>query len=56
MSPLWIKLQGTNKPMSAGRIYEISCQVYGANPSPVITWWKGNTKLKNYEKSVGGTL
>lgn len=52
VSPLWVKLQGVNKAMSAGLPYEISCQVFGANPSPVITWWLGTVKVKIYEKSV----
>lgn len=52
MQPLWVKLQGNNQPMSAGREYELTCQVYGAHPSPVITWWKEKTKLKNLAKSV----
>ncbi|KAK7592950.1 hypothetical protein V9T40_007702 [Parthenolecanium corni] len=51
LSPLWVKLQGVNKAMSAGRPYEISCQVFGAYPSPVITWWLGTVKVKIYEKS-----
>lgn len=52
VSPQSVKLLGADKPMSAGRTYEISCHVYGANPSPVIKWTRGNDKLKNYEKSV----
>jgi len=52
VSPLLVKLDGADKLMSAGRLYEISCRVYGAHPSPVIKWLKGNEKMKNYPKSV----
>lgn len=52
MPPQSVKLLGADKSMSAGRAYEISCHVYGANPSPVIRWSRGNEKLKNIEKSV----
>jgi hypothetical protein len=52
VSPQWVKLLGADKSMSAGRLYEIKCHVYGANPSPVIKWTKGNDKMKNLTRSV----
>ncbi|XP_050466117.1 nephrin-like isoform X4 [Cataglyphis hispanica] len=47
LKPLWVRIQGENRPLSAGKTYEISCEVVGARPEPMITWSKGNTILRN---------
>ncbi|XP_029676748.1 hemicentin-2-like isoform X3 [Formica exsecta] len=47
LKPLWVRIQGENRPLSAGKTYEIGCEVVGARPEPTITWSKGNTILRN---------
>ncbi|XP_070157723.1 nephrin isoform X6 [Polyergus mexicanus] len=47
LKPLWVRIQGENRPLSAGKTYEIGCEVVGARPEPTIAWSKGNTILRN---------
>ncbi|XP_011051396.1 PREDICTED: uncharacterized protein LOC105144270 isoform X3 [Acromyrmex echinatior] len=47
LKPLWVRIQGESRPLSAGKTYEIGCEVVGARPSPTITWSKGNMILRN---------
>ncbi|XP_025160215.1 hemicentin-2 isoform X10 [Harpegnathos saltator] len=47
LKPLWVRIQGEIRPFSAGKTYEIGCEVVGARPEPKITWSKGNMILRN---------
>ncbi|XP_076392275.1 protein turtle homolog B isoform X2 [Megachile rotundata] len=52
LKPLWVRMQGENRPFSAGTTYEISCEVVGARPTPKITWSKGSTVLRNARQTM----
>ncbi|XP_011051388.1 PREDICTED: uncharacterized protein LOC105144270 isoform X2 [Acromyrmex echinatior] len=52
LKPLWVRIQGESRPLSAGKTYEIGCEVVGARPSPTITWSKGNMILRNARETT----
>ncbi|XP_077267465.1 protein turtle homolog B isoform X6 [Temnothorax americanus] len=52
LKPLWVQIQGENRPLSAGKTYEIGCEVVGARPSPTIAWSKGNMILRNARETT----
>ncbi|XP_034177818.2 protein turtle homolog A isoform X2 [Osmia lignaria lignaria] len=52
LRPLWVRMQGENRPFSAGTTYEIGCEVVGARPTPTITWSKGSIMLRNARQTM----
>nr|XP_034177822.1 nephrin-like isoform X6 [Osmia lignaria] len=52
LRPLWVRMQGENRPFSAGTTYEIGCEVVGARPTPKITWSKGSIMLRNARQTM----
>lgn len=44
--PLTIRIQGNNKPLSAGKSVDIVCKTTGSRPSAMVSWWIGSNKLK----------
>ncbi|XP_026468765.1 sialic acid-binding Ig-like lectin 5 [Ctenocephalides felis] len=47
LPPLWVKLIGSNKPVSSGKSSSASCEVVGASPAPKLLWTLGGTALNN---------
>ncbi|RZF47505.1 hypothetical protein LSTR_LSTR007432 [Laodelphax striatellus] len=47
LNPLWVKILGENRPISANHTQEVKCEVVGARPAPHIRWWKGSLMLYN---------
>ncbi|XP_039281570.1 LOW QUALITY PROTEIN: hemicentin-2 [Nilaparvata lugens] len=47
LNPLWVKILGENRPVSANHSQEVRCEVAGARPAPHIRWWKGSFLLYN---------
>ncbi|CAK9813985.1 Protein turtle homolog B [Anthophora quadrimaculata] len=52
LKPLWVRMQGENRPFNADTTYEIGCEVVGARPMPEITWSKGSTILRDARQTV----
>ncbi|XP_076666600.1 neural cell adhesion molecule 2 isoform X4 [Andrena cerasifolii] len=52
LKPLWTRMQGENRPFSAGTTYEIGCEVVGARPTPKIVWTKGSAMLRNARQTM----
>ncbi|XP_026465096.1 nephrin-like [Ctenocephalides felis] len=50
LRPLWVKITSPNRPMSAESTYEVTCEIVGARPRPVVTWWKASVPLRNHKE------
>lgn len=50
--PLFVRITSERKPLSANNPYELTCEVIGARPEPVITWWLGSVELKETREMV----
>lgn len=50
--PLWVEVLGERRPLSAGRPYDIKCQVIGARPPALVTWRLDDKKLSTHGEKV----
>jgi len=55
VAPLSVEIIGDNKPLSEGKLHEISCKVVGAHPKPLITWFVGEDEHLNAGINVSTT-
>ncbi|CAG5013693.1 unnamed protein product [Parnassius apollo] len=58
LRPLWVHIEGGKRPLVAGRAATLTCQVVGARPPPLLSWWKGDTKLNTatHTTALGGNI
>ncbi|XP_047096833.1 hemicentin-1-like [Schistocerca piceifrons] len=45
LEPLTVRLLDENRPLSAGRQYELRCETAGSRPAATVTWWKDGEQL-----------
>ncbi|XP_047107820.1 neural cell adhesion molecule 2-like [Schistocerca piceifrons] len=54
VSPLVTQLLGENRPLSAGRQYEVSCQTVGSRPPANVSWWRDTLLLEGARDTTSG--
>ncbi|XP_049804270.1 neural cell adhesion molecule 2-like [Schistocerca nitens] len=54
LSPLVTQLLGENRPLSAGRQYEVSCQTVGSRPPANVSWWRDTLLLEGARDTTSG--
>ncbi|XP_063994020.1 neural cell adhesion molecule 2-like [Diachasmimorpha longicaudata] len=47
LDPLDVNILNANKPLSANKHYELTCETYGSRPPATITWWWNGEHLKS---------
>ena len=52
MSPLSVKIIKDTKPVKVGDHRTIGCEVKGARPRPVVTWWMDSVRVNELDKVV----
>lgn len=52
LQPLWVRLLGENRPFSADQTYQVTCEVVGGRPFPIISWWKDSLSLRTTKESM----
>ncbi|KAK8783563.1 hypothetical protein V5799_010073 [Amblyomma americanum] len=45
LKPSMVRIRSKQRPLAAGLPAEIECEAAGSRPPPVITWWRGETKI-----------
>ncbi|KAB0805660.1 hypothetical protein PPYR_02630 [Photinus pyralis] len=45
LPPLTANLVGEEFPVSAGKLYQLQCEIVGSQPLVKITWWKGHVNV-----------
>ena len=56
MSPLSVKIIKDTKPVKVGDHRTIGCEVKGARPRPVVTWWMDSVRVNELNKVVSMRL
>ncbi|XP_076637237.1 neural cell adhesion molecule 2 isoform X1 [Colletes latitarsis] len=51
-SPLDVKIIGANKPLSAGKRYELECTTSGSRPTATVTWWRNGQRLEESKQTT----
>ena len=52
MSPLSVEIISHTKPVKVGDHRTIGCEVKGARPRPVVTWWMDSVRVNESNKVV----
>ena len=52
MSPLSVEIIHDTKPVKVGDHRTIGCEVKGARPRPVVTWWMDSVRVNELDKVV----
>ena len=52
MSPLSVEIINDSKPIQVGDHRTIGCEVTGARPRPVVTWWMDSVRVNESNKVV----
>ena len=52
VSPLSAEIINDTKPIKVGDHRTISCEVKGARPRPVVTWWIDSVRVNELDKVV----
>ena len=52
MSPLSVEIIKDTKPIQVGEHRTIGCEVKGARPRPVVTWWIDSVRVNELDKVV----
>ena len=52
MSPLSVEIINDTKPLKVGDHRTIGCEVKGARPRPVVTWWMDSIRVDALNKVV----
>ena len=52
MSPLSVEIINDTKPLKVGDHRTIGCEVKGARPRPVVTWWMDSVRVNESNKVV----
>uniref|UniRef100_A0A0C9Q6Z6 NPHS1_1 protein n=1 Tax=Fopius arisanus TaxID=64838 RepID=A0A0C9Q6Z6_9HYME len=47
LDPLGVTIINSNKPLSAGKHYELTCESFGSRPPASVTWWWDGEHLKS---------
>ncbi|XP_076330218.1 protein turtle-like isoform X2 [Tachypleus tridentatus] len=50
--PLAVEIQTEDQIFRAGQSTQLVCRAIGSRPAAVISWWSGETRLKNTKSSV----
>ena len=52
MSPLSVEITNNTKPVKVGDHRTIGCEVKGARPRPVVTWWMDSVRVNQLNTVV----